>query len=106
MIVTGGPRKHKGRVGRLQQFCNDWFSVVLLPDADHPKTEAVILSPSQVRLTAAEAQHIRDARDRAGTLWTEFALRGPDGPDQGYHFSRIARPTTRRMGRHRPGESA
>jgi hypothetical protein len=101
MIVTGGPRRNRGRVGVLRQFCNDWFSVELPPDDTHPAMDAVILAPPMVRLTAAEVQRLQDAYETAGTLWQEFALEGP-APDGFYRFKRVARILSGRTGRHRP----
>jgi hypothetical protein len=102
MIITGGPRKHRGRTARLHQFCNDWFSVELVPDEAHESQEAAILSPTMVRLTGEEVEAIRAAGDRVGTLWAEFALiepANPADPQQGYRFRRIA--SLRGSGRHR-----
>lgn len=94
MMIVGGPHALRGRHATLHQFCNDWVSVDLPASGDLPALYRSF-RVTQVMLTAEEAARMRDAGDRAGTMWREFELvEQPNG------MFRIMP----RRGRHREGQ--
>lgn len=76
--------KHKGRIVRIEQFCNDWFMVDI-----HQDEQGVVISPTSLQLDAAEVERVLTARDRgqAGTMFFEFDLDAQSGL-----FRKVRRP--------------
>lgn len=85
MKIVRGP--HKGKVGRVHQFANDWMTV----EAEGVPDNAVI-SPTQVVLTASEVAGMERAPgSHVGTFWTEHRVVDSGDPDYPKRLSRVER---------------